>query len=784
AALFVLVAATAPFATFHQDLYLSGTPQRFAATVVRAGRSNARGALWLDNVFALSWLLIAPRCLRAGLERWAPERRCLVPIWRAAPTVALLAGCVDLLENVLALSQVGKRRPPTGFTLAVASLTWTKWMLYAVALAGVMALVVGPLMAPVLRPLLRRLFAPFDGDQHGDAGDAGDAGAEGVARAAQPGPLPHIGLAVAAGQVPAGSKVALGVLRRLDEARDDGQSVFRRADMLVAAAGAAPVAGGWRVQAGADVGLRDGSFDAGQPWVDHVERSLDDLAERPLGRFGGGRVVASRCLVAAVTFAAAAYVIGAALGSAIRTRAIHSWFPYTDRTAGTIIGLRELLPLRLVLPGVALLVVAVLLRFAARRQRHLAPYASGATVGGVLLVVLLLVAPITIRYARRVIVGVPFVHRADSGALALAAIAIVLLAVGVWLLVAPHPSFVGGRLLIAMAGTVLVVLTSGKVADTFARGIDGAWVSWPLPGVDARLPVAVPALLWLGVIAIVPPHRLWLFDRTRRAMTAVFLPGGDRAWSTLGAVPGPSLAIVGAVGTTASVVITGRGVTTYAGLADTGTRVASRSLPTGSWWDGFPARWTVGRSIALIGLSTGEWIPNPSAAPWFADPITSPRVHPGLVIGRLLGRHRRDRDSFIHASGGDGTGVLALVELLRHRPDVALSTGVGDARTFLSAVEPLLAELGIVVTQLDPMLNPMPSPMLDAQLDLMPDVMLDALLAPMTDVVSAQVRYPDGSTALVVHGGVMIDAETEGDLVAAGYALAGRMVGLFERCNP
>ena len=126
AALFVLVSVSAPFATFHQHLYLSGTPQRFAATVVRAGRSNARAALWLDNVFALSWVLIVPRCLTAGLERWAPERRGLVPLWRAAPRVALLAGCVDLLENALALSQVGKTRPPTGALLAITCLTWTK----------------------------------------------------------------------------------------------------------------------------------------------------------------------------------------------------------------------------------------------------------------------------------------------------------------------------------------------------------------------------------------------------------------------------------------------------------------------------------------------------------------------------------------------------------------------------------------------------------------------------------------------------------------------------------
>jgi hypothetical protein len=740
AVMFVLVAATAPFPAFHQHLYLSGTPQRFAATVVRAGRSNARAALWLDNVFALSWLLVAPGCLRAGLDRWAPERRRLVPLWRAAPMVALMAGCVDLLENALALSQVGKSRPPTGFTLTVASLTWTKWMLYAVALAGVMVLVIGPLVAPVVRPTMRRLFAGLDRDRalvgtddHTDAADtadtAGTGGAVGSPRS------PRVGVAVSADRVPLGSAVVLGTLRRLDEPRVDGPSLFVRADSLVAAAGAAPVAGGWRAAASARAAehrevRRDGSFDAGAAWADHVGASLARLARGPLAPFGGAGAVVARCVIAALTATAGAYAVGAALGGAIRTRAIHSTFPYTDRTADTIMGLRELLPLRLMLPGVALIVVGALLRAASRRRPYLAQYASAAVVGGLLLVVLLLVVPIVGRYGR-------------------------------W-------------------------------------GIDGTGASWPLPGVDARLPAIVPALLWLGAVAVVPPHRLWLFDRTRRTMAAAFLPGGDRAWTALRPVAGPNVMIVGAVGSSASVVMSDDGITARTSPADRGVRVAAATVPAGSWWDGFPTRWTVGHSMALIGRSNGAWLPNPRAIQWFADPVTSPRVDPVLALGRLLGRRRPDRDSFVHVSGGDGAGVLALFELLRSRPDVAFSTGTGtgDARSFLTGVAPLLADIGITLT-IDVEVDADADAGAQGQSGTNPALGTTAgTTAPVSDVATATVRYDDGTSGLLIHGIVTLDggsardrsAEPIDDPVArhveAGYALAGRMVGLFDRHKP
>jgi hypothetical protein len=200
--------------------------------------------------------------------------------------------------------------------------------------------------------------------------------------------------------------------------------------------------------------------------------------------------------------------------------------------------------------------------------------------------------------------------------------------------------------------------------------------------------------------------------------------------------------------------------------------------------------------MALIGRSNGAWLPNPRAFQWFADPVTSPRVDPVLALGRLLGRRRPERDSFVHVSGGDGAGVLALFELLRSRPDVAFSTGTGtgDARSFLTGVAPLLADIGITL-------------IVDADAGVTgeggtsPDPGTAAgTTVPVSDVATATVRYDDGTSGLLIHGVVMLDGGADGDRIAdpiadpvarriaqhvdAGHALAGRMVGLFDRHKP
>jgi hypothetical protein len=124
AVLFLAEIVTAPFSGFHQHLSFAGTPGRFAGTVVRAGRSNARAALWFDNVFVVSWLLVVPQLLQAGRDRWAPERRTMFGPWPVMPSVAVAAGLADLFENALALSIVGKSSPPLFATLSLALAGW------------------------------------------------------------------------------------------------------------------------------------------------------------------------------------------------------------------------------------------------------------------------------------------------------------------------------------------------------------------------------------------------------------------------------------------------------------------------------------------------------------------------------------------------------------------------------------------------------------------------------------------------------------------------------------
>ena len=113
AALLALDVWASPFLGFHSHLVVDGTPKRFVATIVRAGRADARGSIWLDNVYLVSWLLVVPRTLRMGLDRWCPDRRRRFGWWSATPRLALLGGVLGLATNAVALSLAGRESPPT-----------------------------------------------------------------------------------------------------------------------------------------------------------------------------------------------------------------------------------------------------------------------------------------------------------------------------------------------------------------------------------------------------------------------------------------------------------------------------------------------------------------------------------------------------------------------------------------------------------------------------------------------------------------------------------------------
>lgn len=763
ALLFVVVVFAAPYNAFHIDLYLSGTPDRFAATVVRAGRSDARASLWLDNVFVLSWWLIVPRLLRAGLMRWAPERRRSFGVWRATPMLAIAAAMLDFVENALSLASVGKLRPSPTMVLAVTAVAWLKWLCYMVAIAGLLALVIGPLLAPVVRPLMRRLTAGADrlAGSHPPAPAASrDQAADEVAVDAAGAPVqPAIGICVSGGGVRAAS-VALGALRRLDAARSGQPSLFARSSWLVAVSGGAYTVGGWRVTRGLagegraqDGAERDGLFDHEHPWARTVRARRRFLDNGSLSIVGGIANVVVRTVLVLGGIASAVNLVAAGAGRAIRSRGLHDDFPFVDATDQARIGLRELVPIRLVLPGAVLLLVAAALALMAysrssaeQRSRLTAPAIGLALAGGALSLALVGV-PIAVVYGRRTFDVVPAVDHADNvaGLLGLLCALAVLGAVGGALFAQLKRRWMrlGG---VALALTL--VLYAGKIVDAHAFAYQSGWTSWPLPFTNARLPLWSVAAMWLVVLECVAAHRLTLGGVYRKRLAATFalvdgpsspLPpmsySAEPLWSAYSQPlrpTGPQL-IVAATAHTSDDTFCGLPAYGFTFRADritlhdrtdgTSASVATNAYPTGSWWDGYPRGWIVSRSMALSGaafasamgrqalgttnallvalnLRLGAWVPNPRFAQWFADPATAPRVHLGYLVKELFGRYRPDRDAFVYVADGGHRENLGLVELLRERPDVVLCIDAsGDApgsfQTLREATELALIELGV-----------------------------------------------------------------------------------------
>ncbi|MGE3588416.1 MAG: hypothetical protein AB7L17_11895 [Ilumatobacteraceae bacterium] len=764
AAVFVAVNLAAPFNAFHLDLYLAGTPPKFVATVVKAGRSDARAALWLDNVFVLSWLFIAPRLLRAGLVRWAPERRRSFGVWVATPTMAVGAAVLDLVENVFSLAMVGKVRPPTGLVLAVTTIAWTKWILYGVSIVGLVALVVGPLTAPVVRPFMRRLFAPFDRLAGPPARGAArpSAGAERAAPLADEedvhdddaGRGPSIGICVSGGGISAAS-VALGALRRLDAPRDDGPSIFLRAAWLVAVSGGAYTAGGWAIHRAIRGDERrrgsDGTFDAGQPWAQTVRARRRFLDNGSLSIVGGVANLVARSVLVLGAIVAALHVVATFAGRVVRSHVIHRDFPYVEGTTDVRLNLRDLVPLRLVLPGSVMLAAAGVLALVAysrssteQRSRLTAP-ATGFAVAGAGLWIALVVAPAGIVYGRRGLHELPIGAGADAAAALLAAVAV--FAVGALLMSAKDapvkaPWLRATRTVLGL----LFLLYAGKVADSLAYDYQTGWTSWPLPGTDERLAVWVVAVIWLVVAECVPPHHrsLWGLYRKRAAATFALEPGAgapldplpladEPAWSDHGTHPGPELVVATTARATGDTfcgmpaygfTFRPERVTLHDRTDGTSAVIGTASYPVGTWWDGFPRAWVVTHSMVLGGavlapvmrraaldracaaplvaldLRLGAWVPNPRFAHWFADPSTSPRVHLGYLAKELFGSYRPGRDAFVYVDDGGHRENLGLVELLRERPDVVCCVDAtieqpGSFESLGDAINLALVELGV-----------------------------------------------------------------------------------------
>lgn len=449
-AVLVVAVLRAPFPTFHQHLSLAGTPDRFAATVVRAGRADARGALWLDNLLVVTFLAVVPRLLRIGLARWAPERRHQFGWWYLAPRCAVAAGVLDLVENGVALSLVGRQRPSTGLTLLVTTVCWAKWPLYVAAGVGVLGLVVGPVLMPVLSRL---------GWRRQDA-VAGDPAAE------------RIGIVVV-GDGPGALHDTASVLAALDRPVGGGRSLVSRAIAVVT------------------VGT---GRDAFATW-----RGDDPRAQRRRNLVeGSGRVTV---IVAGLVLVALA--AGSALGLLVRTRALHAWFPAVDPSAEARLRIRDLVPLRLVVPPAAWLGGALAAAAWAMARRDVEAHERAmrwarrlAGVGGALALITVGV-PTAVRYLPG-LVGHLDIGALPGGALLalLAACAFVLSLRGTSRATIPRDAAMWRRIATWSLGTLFAIVVAAS-ADAVAWRRGDLWASIPVPGTEWRLPWIVPAALWL-----------------------------------------------------------------------------------------------------------------------------------------------------------------------------------------------------------------------------------------------------------------------------------------------
>jgi hypothetical protein len=706
--------------SFQTRLYFAGTPERWTDVVTGAtdGLGDIRLALALDLVFAVSFAAVGYLLMRTGLQSWAPERRRRFGWWRWLPAAAIAAGVLDLLETTGQLVWLAADHPPSVATHLVAALAWWKWVAYVVAMVGVLGLVIGPVLAPLLRPGLRAAFGGID-RRLGET-----SGAEPLARPDDP--AGSVGICASGGGIRSAS-VMLGAFRGLCS---DG--TFQRARWLHAVSGGGFTAGGWRVSSLA----RDETelFDARHPWFLSVRRRRRYL-DNGWGSLVGGVLAALLRSIAVFGGVLAATVFtGWGVGWLVRSWAVHPAFSNDESGGATTWD--ELTAWRLLLPGIvplALAGVAVLLartRADETFRRRIDGVAAVLAATGAVLVVLLVLAPIGIRYGRPLLAGlVGRTAEVNAGFLGLLS-ALGLVAAVHQLLTSELKrrwSRLGG---VALA--LVLLLLAGKVADDRAnldRFFAPAWV-----------PVA--ALVWLILLDIPPAHRLTLNGVYRKRLATTFcLSSGatvplvpvafadEPEWAAFRGAPGPELILCGTshatrrqLGGLRALGFTFRpeGVTLHDGVS-----APWRTYPSGSWWDGYPTRWVVSRSMALTGaafasamgrqsfgttnsllaavnLRLGMWVPNPRFPHWFADRDTSPRVHLGYFAKELFNRYHPERDPFVYVADGGHRDNLGLVEQLREQPAVSIVLDAsgdrpGSFTTLRQAVELAGIELGAEV---------------------------------------------------------------------------------------
>jgi hypothetical protein len=768
---------------FHTRLALAGDPSRFRAAVDQVGEPHPGRALLVDSVFALSWIVAAGILSFVGARAWIPRFRARVTWWRWVWIAAVVAGSLDLLENLLTWIVHDEVSPSRVLLLVLASVAWSKFAAYGISIVGLLWCAIGPALAPATRPALRGVFSVvFDRF----------AGSHPLPLAAtSPAPSPEaIGICVSGGGIRAAS-VAIGALRGLDvpPARG-GRSIFMRSRWLVAVSGGAYTAGGWRATRGPGAAraedARDGSFDADDGWAATVARRVRYL-ENPTGGLTWGVVQALvRVVMVLGSIAASAYLAGWAVGRLIRSHAVHPDF-------GNDVGL---VPARLVWPWLApfalaavALIVAYWWREGDSRRSALRSLALALAGAAALLAVLLVVVPTLVVYVQGLFERIAHPSSGDKGADDGAGLLGLLNALGlVGALVGVLRAQAKKRWL-RLGGVLLAVswlLFAGKVTDAYARGYP-SWLrrEWDLPWGLPDVPIAgAVAIALLVVTDNIASHRLTLGGLYRKRLATTFVLAGHGAaprpplpyarehrWDAFAGLGGPELIVCATAHSSARGAggIKGRaftfrsaGITLYDGEGPAGTRVPIASYPTGSWWDGFPRGWIVSRAMALSGaafasamgrqalgstnallsatsLRLGCWVPNPRFVDDFMDPSTAPRVHLGYLAKEIFGRYDLTRDPFLYVADGGHRENLGLVELLREQPSVVFCIDTsgdrpGNFTTLKEAIELAKLELGAsILMTWEPIL--------------VPDQGL-----PADCVTTGSVRYADGSTARLYYG--------------------------------
>lgn len=706
--------------TVQPRLAFAGTAERWAQVVAApaADIGRLRLALVLDLVFAASFGVIAFVLMHVGLAWWAPDRRRRFGWWHALPVTAIVAALLFATQILGQLVWLADATPPASATSLIASFAWWTSLIGGVALVGIIGLVIGPAVAPVVRPFLRNSFGLLDREL-GEATDP-DVPAPSTTRSGS------LGICASGGGIRSAS-VVLGSLRGLAA---DG--TFGRARWLHAVSGGGFTAGGWAVSSLAR-GETD-LFAAGDPWFESVRRRRRYLDNGWGSLVGGVLGAAVRTTAVFGGVVATAVLAGWGVGELVHSWALHESF--SNAPGGGATTLSELVRWRLALPGLVPLAIALAAAVIARTRadevfrRRTDRLALGLSAAGAALLLLLVVTPIGIRYGRPLLASlIGRTAEINAGALGLLSALGVITAVRQLLTseLKKRWSRLGG---IALGFGLL--LLAGKVADDRAN----------LERFFAPVWVPVVAFAWLLLLDVPPSHRLTLNGVYRKRLATTFCLGRGSAvpldpldyadeplWAAYGAADGPELVLCGTshstkreLGGIKALGFTFRpqGVTLHDGVS-----APWRSYPHGSWWDGYPRRWVVSRSMALTGaafasamgrqsfgttnsllaavnLRLGMWVPNPRYPEWFVDRDSSPRVHLGYFAKELLNRYHPDRDPFVYVADGGHRDNLGLVEQLREQPSVSIVLDAsgdrpGSFTTLRQAIELAGVELGVEV---------------------------------------------------------------------------------------